>query len=436
MNTIILSSVPNHIIITRVILKVYLLVLLEELACSFCKPSKKRSPYVVAVLSYLILCGLNLILFNIIGYETIFKISPFSIFIPLVFITYIRSESKFTWCFTSIFLSLLVSYPAHWIADLIRILPIGTFWGDISEFVTSIPLFLLCRKYLSKYIKRLADIPIKAGFLFCLLPCAFFIYVYFFKITVLSANQNIITPITIIPSLSCIVYLISLILLSNFFEKSNQEHFDNEYMSIQLKQTEINIKKLKESNSKAKEYRHDLRHHLQFTLSLLSNDKCDEAMSYLQGLLDEINTGAPVIYCNNESADLIYAHFAEICKEKKITFTVDCPICPFETVEAKDFCALLFNALDNAVNAASEPTNEADRFIKCRSFEKNGHFFLSISNSYLTPPVVNSETKDFISQKGSGHGYGTTSIRHIVEKYSGITKSSFADNVFTLMISF
>lgn len=83
----------------------------------------------------------------------------------------------------------------------------------------------------------------------------------------------------------------------------------------------------------------------------------------------------------------------------------------------KDLSTLIFNLLDNAFQA---------------SLEVNGHveFKMIYNASRLIIETINdvNEMPNFVSKKGSGHGYGMKIIQDIVRKYNGNIEYSYDNN--------
>lgn len=84
-------------------------------------------------------------------------------------------------------------------------------------------------------------------------------------------------------------------------------------------------------------------------------------------------------------------------------------------IDDKDMCALVFNLLDNAIDAARS------------SKEKQIYIKLMMHNDSLIIEVTNStaQAPDFHSKKGEDHGYGIKIIERIAAKYDGMVKYDY-----------
>jgi len=78
--------------------------------------------------------------------------------------------------------------------------------------------------------------------------------------------------------------------------------------------------------------------------------------------------------------------------------------------------------------------NEADRYISLKMFCYKNYLSVIVKNPYNH--TINEKDGLLITNKKdkSFHGYGVKSIRSSVDRYGGIFKYSYKDNVFTVMI--
>ena len=93
-------------------------------------------------------------------------------------------------------------------------------------------------------------------------------------------------------------------------------------------------------------------------------------------------------------------------------------------IEDKDMCALVFNMLDNAIDAARG------------SEHKKVDIKLMIHNDSLIIEVINStaQAPDFHSRKGTGHGYGMKIIERIAAQYEGMVKYDYDEESHTVSV--
>ncbi|HHW30069.1 MAG TPA: sensor histidine kinase [Clostridiaceae bacterium] len=198
-------------------------------------------------------------------------------------------------------------------------------------------------------------------------------------------------------------------------------------LEAQFRQAQAEFASLQQLQQTAAAYRHDMRHHFTFLQSLVSDERIDEIKEYLRTAQSDIDTITPIRFCENETVNLILSAFASEAKQLKIMFTVDARLPELLPFSDTELCSLLSNALENAIQATEKIANSNERRIKVRMYSKNNKLCIDIRNSYQTEPIL---FQGLPVSKEQGHGFGTRSIAHIVEKHGGICQFSVKDDWF------
>ena len=179
-------------------------------------------------------------------------------------------------------------------------------------------------------------------------------------------------------------------------------------------------------------YRHDMRHHLQYLLSCIENGKLTQAAEHIRQLDAELETGKVMVYCKNETVNLIFSAFAERALQAGITMEVQADIPQAIILSENDLCVLLSNALENALQS-------------CVRQKKDGRPARSEISAYcqdekLVVQIVNScdDSVRFATgipvTKQQGHGFGVQSILAITEKYQGMCSFERKNDQFFLRL--
>ena len=118
------------------------------------------------------------------------------------------------------------------------------------------------------------------------------------------------------PFVCCAAYLVFL-LYNSYNERTQHQLMQlQNILGIQLNQAVREIDALRESQTLASQYRHDIRHHLQYVSACIENGQENQALSYINGICEEMEAQKVKRYCENEAAILFFLPFLEELKKK------------------------------------------------------------------------------------------------------------------------
>ena len=159
--------------------------------------------------------------------------------------------------------------------------------------------------------------------------------------------------------------------------------------------------------------RHDLRNHLTVVQGLLEQDETDGAARYLREIAASPALSGRRVLCENETANIVLASKAETMDQAglKGEFAVSLP--RKLPIADMDLCALLGNALDNAIEAAVQAE---DKQISVRCRVEKGLFMLRVENAMdgeIRPDLSTTKVDK------AAHGFGLAGMREIAERCGG-----------------
>lgn len=173
--------------------------------------------------------------------------------------------------------------------------------------------------------------------------------------------------------------------------------------------------------------RHDLRNHLTVVQGLLEQGEIDGAARYLGEIAASPAMGGRRIFCENETANIVLASKAEAMGQAGLTgdFAVSLP--RELSIADMDLCALLGNALDNAMEAAVQAE---DKRITVRCRVDKGLFMLRVENAVggeLRPDLATTKADQ------SAHGFGLAGMREIAQRCGGSLETRTGSGRFELV---
>ena len=231
-------------------------------------------------------------------------------------------------------------------------------------------------------------------------------------------------------------FFISFILLKTLKQTEINTRLEE---NIKYKKNQLNMQKeqylmLCHNIEETKKARHDLRHHISLIHTFLKDKEYEKLQNYIDSYQNSLQIDNDILLCENYVVNAILCHYIALAKEENISVAVDLKI-PTDTFIADlDFCIILGNCLENAIEGCKKIT-EGKRFISIKSKTTNYMIGLTIDNSFSGKIIK--ENNIFISTKKSkDHGIGISSVHAVALKYNGTAKFEVdaLNNIFKVSI--
>ena len=173
--------------------------------------------------------------------------------------------------------------------------------------------------------------------------------------------------------------------------------------------------------------KHDQQNHLLILQGLLERGETADADLYVTDLIGR-NEKTAKCWSLNRVADVVLSDTAQRCEASGIRFNVEGQM-PVQTgIETADLSALLFNLLDNAVEAAGK-TEEGNRFVSVSFTIKAEQLILVIRNSAVSRDIESINMGISSKADSKGHGLGIKIVKEIISHYDGLLEYKTADAV-------
>lgn len=166
------------------------------------------------------------------------------------------------------------------------------------------------------------------------------------------------------------------------FQKLNHTIKNQQTIKLLEQQThELDIY-VKESQARYRQtdaFRHDIKNHLLVLSALLEDGKAKEAMVYLKKLEQIPQSLSCPVHTGNMVADALLGSKCSMARQNQISMDWNITIPSKSGIKDTDWCILLSNAIDNAINAnlLLEPEG---RSIFLTGKQKGNLYFLQITN--------------------------------------------------------
>lgn len=232
---------------------------------------------------------------------------------------------------------------------------------------------------------------------------------------------------SLIPLFVWFLHHIAWLTSSKTQERVRLEH-ENELLRLEHKRQDELVAHIDE----ARAIRHNFRHHIAVIDELLNAGKADEAQAYANDLVASSTKKRAELYCENDAVDAIAAHYDSLATTGGVETSWFLEIPQDLPVDETDFCCVLGNLLENAINAA-EKCREDNRWIKVKaSALPHGVVTVVVQNSFAEEVRLGADGIPVTEREG--HGIGSISVAAIVGKYDGSFKVSTGDDTFSAIV--
>ena len=245
--------------------------------------------------------------------------------------------------------------------------------------------------------------------------------------------------VTISALLARVLLLICMFLISHFmilFIQQLKEQLEtntrNQAMERLLQIQHDQYSMLQARIAENRRARHDFRQHLRVIQDCVKRGDLEDLKSYLAEYEKQFPSHSDHIYCNSYAVNAILAFYADKAENHNIRLDVKIQMSDTPVIPETEFCVLLGNLLENALDACQtgRPESKTSQpFIRVCAIQ-TGTSTLSITvdnTSVFKPTWINEK---LVSTKAAGSGIGTESIRMIAEQYRGDARFEWKDGVF------
>lgn len=402
------------------------------LAAAFCNVMNTRRKYWICICSMAGLLLLQGSVYALCGAEALRGLYPLVVHLPLMLVLYALTR-HFLWSLISVLTAYLCCQLRRWIALFIVALASGDrMMQSAVELILTLPILLLLLYTAAPAIHKFAKQPVKHQLWFGIIPTLYYIFDY---ATVVYTDLLIsATPVVVefMPFVCCGGYLVFALYHSAEEQKRSQLRQVQDSLDIQLKQSVREISALRESQTLARRYRHDLRHHLQYIATCIENGRQEQAQEYISDICREIEAQKVKRYCENETVNLIFSSFDGRAEENGIHMNICGTLPALLPISERDLCVLLSNILENAIHACMPLVlSGQEAGIDVQFYESEERFFLQVTNPYKGE--IRFERGIPVSDQ-TDHGIGIQSICAIVERYQGIYSFQTRNDLFILRL--
>ena len=300
----------------------------------------------------------------------------------------------------------------------------------IGSFTSKLAVIILVF-ILSNNINKKHSIRMPIGYLIMIITIPVSSMYIAYNIYVLDYNHSNFTIISyiILLTANCIILEVyERLLIGLRLEKEN---------AVYEQQLEFIVRQSEEQEKAMKDFlkeQHDLKNQLIGLKNHINNNQGEKALIMINDLLDECTINLKGISnSGNDIIDALINYKYSFARKNNIGFSVKTFIPSELPIRHKDMCAVLGNALDNAMEAV-EKCN-LNRNIDITIGLKKKSFIIVIKNPFKGEVIANGQGKLITTKENpKKHGYGLESIKKAIERYQGELITEVNSDIFILTV--
>lgn len=179
---------------------------------------------------------------------------------------------------------------------------------------------------------------------------------------------------------------------------------------------------------------HDIDNHFVVLEGILKKDGVDRALAYISDIRKSSLEINKKIDTGNIVVDTLLAEKMNRAREYNIRIKVICDDISNSFITDRDWCSILANLLDNAIEACKKV--EGKRKIDIRIENRTFGIVLYMENSCCELMIGNNGSLITSKKNVREHGIGLQSIHYALEKYEGKIVYEYSNNFFKINVVF
>lgn len=178
-------------------------------------------------------------------------------------------------------------------------------------------------------------------------------------------------------------------------------------------------------------FRHDFKNHMLCLRNLLSMNKNQEAIKYLDCITGTVNSFYPEYSSGNAYADAVIREKLGLARAWDIRLETDLIFPSSDLIDPADLCIILSNALDNALEACRKLKGQTDPpLINTVSCVRSSFLIIEITNPLPYDQKLKTTFLHSTKEESHLHGIGLSNVRDAVERCHGTLELSISEEKF------
>lgn len=399
----------------------------------FVREPDSRKGRLASVLFCAVLLLIQILLANMFGLMFTSKLYPLIAHVPAVLFFSLYFKRPWLISINSVLAAYLCCQIPRWIGS-VAMAAFGNKTVEHSFYIVAIGVvYYFLKKYVAPSVRDLMGWSTFACLLFGAIPLLYYVFDYTTTVYSDLLYREAREAVQFMPSVICTFYFVFVLLYYKEANKQVDARRERDILASQLNQAHIELDNMRQLQNNTRIYRHDMRHHLALLGSFAADGDIQKIKEYLASTEADIDALTPIRYCENDTVNLILSSFVQRAKKEGVTMSIDVHLPNALKINDTELCALLSNALENAIIAAAQVREEKLQKVYIRAIINDNKLVISTENAYVGTLELEGELPKS-KKKEAGHGFGIKSMVSIVERHGGLYSFETAGGIFILQL--
>lgn len=384
------------------------------------------------ILSTLIFCALDgllqIIIFSSLGKFSTQQLYPLITHLPLILFILLVHKCSLLNSVVSVLTAYLCCQIPRWCGYFFNLFSDNPILYTLFYVLTTLITFYFLYRHIAEPAQQFMKQTRKNALLLGMVPLCYYFFDYISTVYTDWLYSGNAIVVQFMPSLCCFFYVVFIIYYYRELASQAQAEHLAESLHLQLEHASMTLDNMRTMQTQTITYRHDMRHHFSYLQALADSNDIEKIKAYIQSIQADIDTITPKKYCQNELINLVLSTYDAKAEKRNISLNVQSAVPRDLPIADTRLCAILSNALENALLATEKETKKS---IQVRLAVRNASLLIQISNPFSGAITY---SNNIPSTTSDNHGFGTKSIANIVDSYQGQYEFLAENQMFTVRI--
>ena len=223
---------------------------------------------------------------------------------------------------------------------------------------------------------------------------------------------------------------IMVLLFSSLIKQRNKQYqwekvlLENQILSASYEQIVL-------KNEELMKQKHDFKKHLM----VIRNMDASDSRTLIEQLLNDSSKPVLKVYSGDPYIDAVINSKIDEMTRNRITYQYSIDVPKPLNISPSDICIILFNLIENAIEACEKIDECKKRFIEL-SISRKGQYVAIVCRNSITPGSVTEAALHHSTKKEQGHGFGLVCIKECAECNGGSISFDIEEEQLTTKVLF